>query len=495
MHRIHNLRYYTIHTPLKFVHTVYDWAERRFDFEGKKGCPDDEEFKEQREKEVRTGSAATHMHICDEHAVHLTINVKSGPAPSENPSDTKFIDKHDHGHFAFSPGIQFRLTALTPTPPNTSELSIVDGKSPANDALISYHQLLSLPLPFLYYGCENSQSSSDHMTTLLNQMAPVEKNLVNFGTLQLTVGKRCPGLEQHRKDVLVNFDGELAAYRNLYHRCALQLLPRLEKTYTMEYLGTDVAAPVKRMEYNKPSDHDQLMEVVLGWGHGFMGEVSTTHEYPPPSVCTRKFSVYVNNHLVNPRLFSIKSRETSTELMAQKHLLALQTVRLLRKNAAMFLQKTYVANWESYRLDHQNKTVYEEANAVIWLLFRDSANRESVVVIHGIHKPDSDVDFDFPLIPVNEKKLEILHRKRPADDSAASDPVVDTKDVETRFQRLQMATLEDEINREWESVSSGEKVEPPSENSSKETSTETPPTGIFSRFFSGLTGKYIYINF
>jgi len=299
-----------------------------------------------------------------------------------------------------------------------SELSVIDEKSEDNEAIMSYQRLINLQTPFRYYGCKNTDTTSAHMTSLLNEVALRNLNLINYGRLKEVVGADCPGFDRYHRDLLEaseNATVEVPPFQRLYHRCAERFAPRLEKTYTFSYVGNDSNVPLKQFEYYQPSDHDRLMTYVLGYQYGFIMHVSEPHEYSSrPEQISNKFSIYVNGQLCSPQRLSVKTQETTTELLVHRNLLALQVIQILKKNAGMFLQKTYTAAWEEYDANPECEPecpVYQKANVFMWLIFKDIAHRQSVVVIHGNHSTGCFLknllsNKDLPLVPIEEENLE-----------------------------------------------------------------------------------------
>ena len=271
--------------------------------------------------------------------------------------------------FKFDRDIQFRVSITYPTDPELLDTALVDDPSEFRAAFSSYHRLLKDTL---------RTPKHHHMTELLRRIAYRDEDLHTYGRLKDILGHRCPGLERFRRETLEI--GEPEAYKNLYHRCLVDLASRLEFTESLSFedRGYD-------WELAPKTDHDAIMEWILGHGESFDKELCTSHTYPYDANDITKALLFRCDTEIIRRSPRPQSQETTAELIITRNLLGIEVAKQIMQKSKMVLEKVSVSCWEDCTSDH----LYINAGCVMWMTFFHPLGDRSVAVIHGIHDSDS----------------------------------------------------------------------------------------------------------
>ena len=333
--------------------------------------------------------------VCKEEYHNLSILVRNAGAREEG--------------FHFNDGIMFRVSATHPTPPDATDLTIVDNTLEHNEAFMSYHQLLKASgCPTMYKGCLNTPSTSRHMISVIRSI--ITKNVPRdtcetYEKLEKFVGSSCPGMDRLHREITEL--GLKKAMDRLYHRCAVLLAERLEYTYTVSCQEDRVEGSewVGEREFYQDSGHDTLMETLINCVEGYARETSTEQEYPyEVNSISRIFTLLVEHFLTDKEGEKKKNQATTVELIVQRILLMVRVADHMLHEAKMRLERVCVATWE-----RDVRGTYKGADTVAWMIFSDEAGNCSAVVIQGTHGREELPPE--PLYPIPEGKITPVGRR------------------------------------------------------------------------------------
>jgi len=361
--RKNRVRVYTVRTPKAFFEAIDQWASvRHNEFD----LPDSK---------------------LEEYMTNLSIGIRPVQGASSKP------------YFRYSPGIQFRICITALQSPSRHVAWVVDDATEHNMAFPSFQWMLSLRPPFYFKNCFQTASKSNHISGILRTLASKDYGYQTYKEIKDLVGARAAGMELYRHDELVLGEGE--AFRKLYVSSAEQLTSRLEFTQSLEWLGSEsqkkdqklfawasLCAP-QPMEIPVTSSYDLIMEVVLGSRKAFSEHVSQPPEsYSPAAILSRQFALFLDGKYLHAS--AVSSQPSTSELMIERNLLAVQVVQSMMFKKDLQLLDTYSATWENLANNGNPTYDYRSAETKIWMIFGDKFGQRSVAVIHGIHTPTHD---------------------------------------------------------------------------------------------------------